>query len=139
SRSGPNVTPPVTARRVSDLRGENVMAREMRKATMAFTLLALGLTGCAGGGDDASAAGRPRDGGTLRVIGSSDVGHLDPASMASVGAYGLARTFARTLFGTRASNDFQETIPVRPDVAERIPTRENGDISKDRRTYTVRL
>ncbi|WP_243718572.1 ABC transporter substrate-binding protein [Actinomadura sp. 7K534] len=115
------------------------MAREMCKVTVGLTVLALGLTGCAGGGDDASAAGSPRAGGTLRVIGSSDVGHLDPSAVASVGAYGLSRTFARTLLGTRASNDFQETIPVRPDIAERLPTRENGDISKNRRTYTVRL
>ncbi|WP_396451645.1 ABC transporter substrate-binding protein [Actinomadura sp.] len=113
-------------------------AREMFKVTVGLTGLLVGLAGCAGGGDDAS-AGQGRDGGTLQIIGSSDVEHLDPASVASVGAYGLVRTFARTLFGTRASNDFQETVPVRPDVAERIPTRENGGVGKDRRTYTVRL
>lgn len=115
------------------------MAREMFRVTVGLAGLVMGITGCAGGGDDASAEGASRQGGTLRVIGSSDVEHLDPASVSSVGAYGLARTFARTLFGTRASNDFQETVPVRPDVAVRLPTRENGDISKDRRTYTVRL
>ncbi|WP_412515818.1 ABC transporter substrate-binding protein [Actinomadura madurae] len=115
------------------------MAREMFRVTVGLAGLVMGIAGCAGGGDDASADGASRQGGTLRVIGSSDVEHLDPASVSSVGAYGLARTFARTLFGTRASNDFQETIPVRPDVAVRLPTRENGDISKDRRTYTVRL
>src|SRR6476469_1454750 len=98
------------------------MGRELFKVAAGLTSLVLGLTSCAGGGDDASAAGRPRDGGTLRVVGSSDVEHLDPTSVASVGAYGLARTFARTLFGTRASNDFQQTIPVRPDVAVRVPT-----------------
>ncbi|SNT21645.1 peptide/nickel transport system substrate-binding protein [Actinomadura meyerae] len=114
-------------------------ARQMYKVTVGLTGLMVGLAGCAGGGDDASAAGRPREGGTLRIVGSSDVEHLDPASVSSVGAYGLTRTFARTLFGTRASNDFQETVPVRPDVAERVPTRENGDIGKDRRSYTVRL
>ncbi|WP_242608850.1 ABC transporter substrate-binding protein [Actinomadura formosensis] len=114
-------------------------AREMLRVSAGLTGLVVGLAGCAAGGDDASAGGRPRDGGTLRIIGSSDVGHLDPAAVSDTGAYGLARTFARTLFGTRASNDFQETLPVRPDVAERIPTRENGGIGKDRRTYTVRL
>jgi ABC-type transport system substrate-binding protein len=116
-----------------------VTAREMIKVTAGLAGLAMGLAGCAGGGDGATAEGASREGGTLRIVGSSDVEHLDPASVASVGAYGLARTFARTLFGNRASNDFQETVPVRPDVAERIPTRENGDIGKDRRTYTVRL
>jgi len=115
-----------------------VTAREMFKVTVGLTGLVVGLAGCAGGGDDA-AAGQGGNGGTLRIIGSSDVEHLDPSSVASVGAYGLARTFARTLFGTRASNDFQETLPVRPDAAERVPTRENGGVTKDRRTYTVRL
>ncbi|WP_233525788.1 ABC transporter substrate-binding protein [Actinomadura spongiicola] len=115
------------------------MAREMIKVMLGLTGLAFGLAACAGGGDDASAAGRPRDGGMLRIVGSSDVEHLDPTSAASVGAYGLVRTFARTLFGTRAANDLQETIPVRPDVAARIPTRENGDVSKDHRVYTVTL
>ncbi|GAA4239080.1 ABC transporter substrate-binding protein [Actinomadura meridiana] len=115
------------------------MGRELFRVAAGLTGLVLVLTSCAGGGDDAAAAGHPRDGGTLRVVGSSDVEHLDPTSVASVGAYGLARTFARTLFGTRASNNFQETIPVRADVAVRVPTRENGDVSKDRRTYTVRL
>ncbi|TDD68134.1 ABC transporter substrate-binding protein [Actinomadura darangshiensis] len=111
----------------------------MFKVSAGLTGLLVGLAGCTGGGDGATAEGATRQGGTLRVVGSSDVEHLDPASVASVGAYGLARTFARTLFGTRASNDFQETIPVRPDVAARIPTRENGGVSKDRRTYTVGL
>ncbi|MFC4908792.1 ABC transporter substrate-binding protein [Actinomadura gamaensis] len=81
----------------------------------------------------------PRDGGTLRVVGSSDVEHLDTASAESVGARGLDRTFARTLFGTVASNTFAETVPVHPDVAERLPTRANGGISADGLTYTVRL
>ncbi|SNR39852.1 peptide/nickel transport system substrate-binding protein [Actinomadura mexicana] len=111
----------------------------MIKVAAGLAGLVVGLAGCAGGGDGASAEGASRQGGTLRVVGSSDVEHLDPASVSSVGAYGLVRTFARTLFGNRASNDFQETVPVRPDVAARIPTRENGDVGKDRRTYTVRL
>ncbi|MFC5187068.1 ABC transporter substrate-binding protein [Actinomadura harenae] len=97
--------------------------------------------GCGGGLGpvDPMHTGRPRDGGTLRVVGSSDVEHLDPASAESVGARGLDRTFARTLFGTVASNVFAETIPVRPDVAERLPTRANGDVGADGLTYTVRL
>ncbi|MBE1532360.1 ABC transporter substrate-binding protein [Actinomadura algeriensis] len=116
------------------------MARAVVKAAAGVAVLAAGLTGCVGGGGEGAAADEPvRDGGTLRVVGSSDVEHLDPASVASVGAYGLVRTFARTLFGTRASNGFAATVPVRPDVAERIPTRKNGDVSDDRETYTVRL
>lgn len=116
------------------------MARAVVKAAAGFAVLAAGLTGCVGGGGEGASADEPvRDGGVLRIVGSSDVEHLDPASVASVGAYGLVRTFARTLFGTRASNAFAETVPVQPDVAVRIPTRENGGVSEDRETYTVRL
>ncbi|WP_242908626.1 ABC transporter substrate-binding protein [Actinomadura terrae] len=115
------------------------MAREVIKVTAGLAGLAVGLTACGGGESASGADGPPRQGGTLRVVGSSDVEHLDTASVASVGAYGLARIYARTLFGSRASNDFAETVPVRPDVAARVPTRENGDVSEDGRTYTVRL
>ncbi|MEV4255764.1 hypothetical protein AB0J52_21620, partial [Spirillospora sp. NPDC049652] len=104
-------------------------------------MLASLAAGCGGGPDtaDASRSESHRDGGTLRVVGSSDVEHLDPASAESVGARGLDRTFARTLFGTLASNVFAETVPVHPDVAERLPTRANGGVSADALTYTVRL
>ncbi|MBO2453548.1 ABC transporter substrate-binding protein [Actinomadura barringtoniae] len=100
-----------------------------------------GLTACGGGGSDpeSAAATTPQDGGTLRIIGSSDVEHLDTASSNSTGSYGLNRTYARTLFGTKASNDFSQTIPVQADVAARVPSKENGGISKDGKTYTVRL
>src|SRR5687768_5930434 len=116
------------------------MMRQALKVTAGCAGLALGLTAC-GGGDDPSAVptGPPREGGTLRVVGSSDVEHLDTASANSVGAYGLTRMFARTLFGTKASNNFDETIPLQPDVAAELPTKENGGVSKNGRTYTVKL
>ncbi|GAA2618217.1 ABC transporter substrate-binding protein [Actinomadura fulvescens] len=117
------------------------MAGEARRATAGLLGLAMGLTGCGGGGGDSEGtnAGPPRDGGTLRIIGSSDVDHLDTASANSTGAHGLNRTYARTLFGTRASNEFKETVPVQADVAARVPSKENGGISKDGRTYTIKL
>ncbi|GAA3962502.1 ABC transporter substrate-binding protein [Actinomadura viridis] len=116
------------------------MAGETFRVTAGLAGLALGLTACGGGKQPAGIpTGPPREGGTLRIIGSSDVEHLDTASGNSVGAYGLTRTFARPLFGTKASNDFDETVPLQPDMAAEIPTRENGGVSKDGRTYTVRL
>jgi peptide/nickel transport system substrate-binding protein len=107
----------------------------VKTAMGAVTALALVATGCGGGptGD-----GGPT-GGTLRIIGSSDVEHLDTAAANSVGGYALNRTHARTLFGTKASNHFAETVPLRADLAVEVPTRQNGGISKDGKTYTVRL
>ncbi|GLZ09010.1 ABC transporter substrate-binding protein [Actinomadura sp. NBRC 104412] len=118
------------------------MARGTLKATAvcAGFGLGLGLAGCGGSGDPVGIpTGPPKPGGTLRIVGSSDVEHLDTASANSVGAYGLTRTFARTLFGNKASNNFSETIPLRPDLAAELPTRENGGISRDHRTYTIKL
>lgn len=115
------------------------MARDLGKVTAGLAGLAMGLTACGASGSGRVADGPPRDGGTLRVVGSSDVSHLDTAAANSVGAYGLNRTYARTLLGTKASNDFSETLPVRADMAVQVPSRENGGISEDGRTYTLRL
>ncbi|MEU6034290.1 ABC transporter substrate-binding protein [Actinomadura sp. NPDC047616] len=115
------------------------MARDLGKVTAGLAGLAMGLTACGGGGSGRATDGPPRDGGTLRVVGSSDVPHLDTAGANSVGAYGLNRTYARTLLGIKASNDFNETLPVQADMATQVPSRENGGISDDGRTYTLRL
>jgi peptide/nickel transport system substrate-binding protein len=100
-------------------------------------VLAGALAGCGAGEEETSGLGRP--GGTLRIVGGADVEHLDPAGASGVHAYGLNRVFARTLFTTRSSNNFEETLPVQADMAALVPSRENGGISKDGRTYTVRL
>ncbi|HEX2314993.1 MAG TPA: ABC transporter substrate-binding protein [Thermomonospora sp.] len=107
--------------------------------TGAATLaVVVGLAGCgARGPDEADPLGRP--GGVLRVVGEADVEHLDPATAHGPHAYALGRLFARTLFATSASNNFDETLPVRADLAASVPTKENGGISKDGRTYTIRL
>ncbi|WP_018654215.1 ABC transporter substrate-binding protein [Actinomadura flavalba] len=111
----------------------------MLKTAAGCAGLLLVLAGCSGSDSAGADQGRARQGGTLRVVGSSDVEHLDTASVNSVGTYGLTRLFARTLFGNRASDDFTESAAVRPDVAAAMPTRENGGVSADGRTYRVRL
>lgn len=111
------------------------MAREAIRATAAAGLLVLGLAGCGGPVEETAI----RAGGTLEVLGGSDVPHLDTASTSGPAAGALTRVFARTLFGTKASNNFADTTAPRADVAAQLPTRENGGISEDGRTYTVRL
>lgn len=99
--------------------------------------LAMAAAGCAASGGDADSVGR--SGGILRIVGSSDVEHLDTASANSVGAHALNHMYARTLFGMMSSNDFTETVPLRVDVASAMPARDNGGISGDGLTYTIRL
>lgn len=97
---------------------------------------ALGLAAC-GGGSGGSGGGSA--GGTLKVVGSSDVDHLDTSSVYTTWGNLLARQFARTLFNVKAADNFDDAIKVVADGAAEIPTMENGGISKDGKTYTIKL
>ncbi|WP_225993169.1 ABC transporter substrate-binding protein [Actinomadura rudentiformis] len=119
------------------MRGYEMAARECPAAVtiVLATLLAGALAACDGeaGGDGAGG------GGTLRIVGAADPDHIDPASGYTFASLSLSRMFARPLFHTRSSNTFEETIPLQPDVARELPTRRNGGISPDGRTYTITL
>jgi peptide/nickel transport system substrate-binding protein len=104
-------------------------------AVSAVTLAACGN----GGSTTASTSGTPVSGGTLKLLGSSDVDHLDTASAYYTASYTLERTFARQLFSYPAStNTTTANTPV-PDLATVLPTTANGGISADGKTYTIHL
>jgi ABC-type transport system substrate-binding protein len=119
------------------------MVRRSATAVTAGALagvLAGALAGCGGGGGGGDeGGGKDGRGGTLRIVGSSDPDHLDPASGYTFASLALTRTFARPLFLTRSSNVFEETVPIQADVAAQVPTKENGGISADGTTYTIKL
>lgn len=102
-------------------------------AGLGAAVLALASCGSGGGGGGGSA------GGTLKVVGSSDVDHLDTSSVYTTWGNMLARQFARTLFGFKAADNFDDAIKVQPDVAQEIPSAQNGGVSQDGRTYTIKL
>jgi ABC-type transport system substrate-binding protein len=81
----------------------------------------------------------PQNGGTLKLVGSSDVDHLDTASAYYVASYTLERAFARQLFSYPASTDITKANTSVPDVAAEMPTQANGGISADDRTWTIHL
>ena len=87
----------------------------------------------------ASAGGTPQSGGTLKLVGSSDVDHLDTASAYYTVSYTLERAFARQLFSYPASTDIAKANTPVPDVAAEMPTKANGGISADGRTWTIHL
>ena len=111
-----------------------------------FVVLLAAAALCAGCGDgtvarssDSDATGPPVRGGTLKVVGNSDVDHLATVSGYITGSMWLTRTFARQLVTYPPATDFESGITLAPDIARELPTRENGGVSADGRTYTFRL
>ena len=100
-----------------------------------LTLAACGSAGTSGG----STSGSPVLGGTLKLLGSSDVDHLDTASAYYTASYTLERTYARQLFSYPASTDTTAANTPVPDLATVIPTTANGGVSADGKTYTIHL
>jgi peptide/nickel transport system substrate-binding protein len=105
-------------------------------------ILVLLAAGCERGGAPPSApagASSPTRGGTLQIIGSSDVDHLDTSSAYYSVTDIILRAFTRQLFSYPADTSFEvQSRPV-PDLATAIPTRQNGGLSSDARTYTIHL
>jgi peptide/nickel transport system substrate-binding protein len=120
------------------------MTRKKRglAAVAGIGALAIGLTACGGGGSSTSSttdAGKPQTGGTLKIVGAGDVDHLDPAGAYTTVASALMRAWTRQLFSFKASNDQAEGSTLQADVATEIPTQENGGVSADGKTVTVKL
>jgi ABC-type transport system substrate-binding protein len=107
-------------------------------APTAIGALAIALAACGGSGGSKD-VGPGKQGGTLKVVGSSDVDHLDPTSGYLTVSTALSRNFARTLFNAKGGKTFADALKIQPDVAREIPTRENGGLSADGKTYTIKL
>lgn len=86
-------------------------------------------------------ASQPRLGGILRLYGPGSMDHVDPASSYYALSGQVIRLFARQLFTYPCEADLRNprAIMPTPDVAVEVPTRENGCVSRDSTTYTIRL
>ncbi|QFG22954.1 ABC transporter substrate-binding protein [Actinomadura sp. WMMB 499] len=92
--------------------------------------------------EPAARPGTPRYGGTLRLRGPGGVDHIDTASAYYATSAQILRALARQLFAYPAQDDLSEpgkAFAPAPDLAAEIPTVDNGGISADLRTYTIRL
>src|SRR4051794_40003289 len=85
-------------------------------ALLAVGLLALALALAASGGRQ-SAADTPTGGGTLRLLGKSDIFTLDTTSGYYTVDNILERAFARQLLSYPNATSFQDQIKLAPDVA----------------------
>ena len=88
-----------------------------------------------------SATGRaaPQRGGTLRLLGTGDIFNLDTTSGYYTVLNIISRAFTRQLVSYPASPEFAKALRLAPDVATAVPTRANGGISADGKTYTFRI
>jgi peptide/nickel transport system substrate-binding protein len=81
--------------------------------------------------------GTPIKGGTLHMLGLSDVDYMDPNITYYSTGYEAARLYSRQLV-TFPAVAGKATTDV-PDLATEIPTVDNGGISKDGLTYTLTI
>ena len=113
-----------------------------RTATLSILVaLALGVAACGSstGSSSTTSSQTPTQGGTLKLLGSSDVDHLDTASAYYTASYTLERAFTRQLFSYPASTDQTKAITPVPDLASELPTTANGGITAAGKTYTIHL
>jgi peptide/nickel transport system substrate-binding protein len=91
-----------------------------------------GTTG-GGAGSEESARNGTADGaargGTLNILGTSDVDFLDPQVTYYSAGYSVIRLLNRQFFDFPADPAKKDT--AQPDIAEALPTTENGGVSAD--------
>jgi peptide/nickel transport system substrate-binding protein len=84
-------------------------------------------------------AGPPVRGGTLELVGSSDVDHLATTSAYVISSLSLVETFARQLLAYSPGPDTADKMRPVADLALEVPTEANGGMSADGLSYTFRL
>jgi ABC-type transport system substrate-binding protein len=92
-----------------------------------------------GGGSTTTSSNKPHRGGTLVVLGQSDIFNLDTVSAYYTVSSFLERMFTRQLFTYPDPNGGSAPPPVVPDVATVIPTTANGGISDGGKTITIHI
>ena len=113
----------------------------MSAARAVLFVFSLILASCANARPPALAddAGLPIRGGTLKLVGASDLDHLATTSSYSSNGVWFVHTYSRQLVTYPAASDFDIASNVVADLAETTPTTENGGITDDGRTYTFHL
>ncbi|MFC4949522.1 ABC transporter substrate-binding protein [Pseudonocardia sp. GCM10023141] len=112
-------------------------------AVTAVVLAACGNTGASTAAPSADAGARNGTadgavrGGTLNLLGSGDVDYMDPNVSYYSPSYLALRLWSRQLF-TYPADPANNTKAV-PDLAEAVPTADNGGISADGKTYTISI
>jgi len=83
--------------------------------------------------------GTPQRGGTLVMLGQSDIFNLDTVSAYYTVSSMLERMFTRQLFTYGVPTGAAAPPPVVPDIATAVPTTSNGGITDGGKTITIHL
>jgi len=113
----------------------------LRSAVVLLGMMAALAAALAGSGSasNATRAVTPQRGGTLKILGSSDIFNLDTTSAYYTVSNILERSFTRQLLGYRNTPSFLDQIKLVPDVATAVPTAANGGVSAGGKTYTLHI
>jgi ABC-type transport system substrate-binding protein len=122
-------------RRVRQLRGRRTALVAL--AASGLVLAAVGLA--TAGVRDTARQSAPVKGGTLALLGQSDIFNLDTTSGYYTVDNILERAFTRQLVSYPNAPAFLAQIQLRPDVATAVPTKANGGISAGGKTYTLHI
>ncbi|HEY7429540.1 MAG TPA: ABC transporter substrate-binding protein [Streptosporangiaceae bacterium] len=124
------------------------MFRRWKAASAVLAATAFLAAGCTGtvnpsgsspAGGSSSSSGQPQRGGTLTMLGQSDIFNLDTVSAYYTVSSMLERMFTRQLFTYGVPNGSSAPPPVVPDIATVIPTAANGGITDGGKTITLHL
>jgi ABC-type transport system substrate-binding protein len=107
-------------------------------AALAIALVALAATTGVAGARSGSHSATPKRGGTLKLLGTSDIFNLDTVSAYYTVSSLIERAFTRQLLSYRSVPSFPEQIKLVPDIATAVPAIGKG-ISADAKTYTFKL
>jgi ABC-type transport system substrate-binding protein len=119
--------------------------RRLKTASAVLAAAAFLAAGCSSGtvspasGGSSASAGSPQRGGTLTMLGQSDIFNLDTASAYYTVSNTLERMFTRQLFSYGDPTGATTPPPVVPDIAATTPTAANGGIADGGKTVTVHL
>ena len=117
------------ARRPGGSRG-----RQLRAVLLVAGLAAVLATAAA-----AARSAAPTKGGTLVLLGQSDIFNLDTTSGYYTVNNILYRAYARQLLSYTDAPSFNDQIKLVPDMATAVPTTGNGGITNGGKTYTLHI
>ena len=104
------------------------------------TVVALATVGLASAGvKHGNRASAPTKGGTLVMLGASDIFNLDTTSGYYTVTSMLERMFTRQLVSYPTVPSFLAQIQLKPDAATSVPTIANGGVTGGGKTYTFHI